>query len=638
VWGAGSYTIRYNGNGHSGGTVPANQTKVIGSGLTLPAQGTLARSGHTFIGWNTASNGSGTAYTAGAALAGELSTTNRATVTLYAQWTENVINLTTPNSSTGYGWTYVSGVFTVANGADVKVTGSSAYNRVVAAANATATVTLHNVSIVMSSAMGSPLDLSDGANLTLILSGTNTLASKGSAAGINVPAGRTLTVSSASTGTLTVTGSASGSSGGAGIGGSGGSSGGTITVSGGTITATGAAGGAGIGGGSGGSGGTLTFTRNTVLVTATGGQNAAGIGGGQNGAAGTINIEWVQDSLGYAARGAPRAGSGASYDIGPGAGGSGGTLRINNTAVSQWPANQFIWPAGNTINLSCLIIVGPNGYTYSAENHKYTVTNGANVTVRGSTTTDNILVPSNATATITLENANIKMEGTTTRSPIELDNGANVTLILVGTFDYGGGNYLFAAGAGAGIKVNTGRTLTIQGDGSLEARGAPQDNETDTADFSRGAGIGGSGLNAAAGTINIRSGTIYAYGGKGKKIYNKLDESSWHGGAAGIGGSSGAAGGNINITGGWVAASGYDGAAGIGGGSGPNGAAGTININYPSGTSRGWALATYSFTFGAFQGAPVSEHDIGPGLYASGGTVNIGGTHGLDDIFYTWRP
>lgn len=73
----------------------------------------------------------------------------------------------------------------------------------------------------------------------------------------------------------------------AGIGASG-SSGATIVINGGIISATGANNGAGIGGGYNGSAGSVTINGGTV--TATGGKNAAGIGGGLYSQAGTVTI------------------------------------------------------------------------------------------------------------------------------------------------------------------------------------------------------------------------------------------------------------------------------------------------------------------------------------------------------------
>ncbi|PTN33032.1 InlB B-repeat-containing protein [Desulfonatronum sp. SC1] len=78
------YTISYNPNNATSGTAPDNQTKVEGQNLTLAANtGSLARTGHTFAGWNTQANGSGTDHAAG-----EVYTTD-ASLTLYARWIAN---------------------------------------------------------------------------------------------------------------------------------------------------------------------------------------------------------------------------------------------------------------------------------------------------------------------------------------------------------------------------------------------------------------------------------------------------------------------------------------------------------------------------------------------------------------------
>ena len=90
-----TYTVTYSANGATSGSVPAAQTKYHGIDLTLATNsGSLAKSGYTFTGWNTASDGSGTVYPA----AGTYSTD--VTVTLYAVWTPT---LTVTVSGTGYG-------------------------------------------------------------------------------------------------------------------------------------------------------------------------------------------------------------------------------------------------------------------------------------------------------------------------------------------------------------------------------------------------------------------------------------------------------------------------------------------------------------------------------------------------------
>jgi uncharacterized repeat protein (TIGR02543 family) len=93
-WTAITYSIAYSGNENTGGSAPSSQTKTYGTSLTLAAQGTLVKTGHTFGGWNTAADGSGTTYAAGSSLSADLSTTADATVTLYAKWTAATYTLT----------------------------------------------------------------------------------------------------------------------------------------------------------------------------------------------------------------------------------------------------------------------------------------------------------------------------------------------------------------------------------------------------------------------------------------------------------------------------------------------------------------------------------------------------------------
>jgi uncharacterized repeat protein (TIGR02543 family) len=75
-----TYTVSYNGNGNTGGTVPGDQTKTHDVDLALETQGTLVRTGYLFLGWNTASDGSGTSYAAGA------NYTANSNLTLFANW------------------------------------------------------------------------------------------------------------------------------------------------------------------------------------------------------------------------------------------------------------------------------------------------------------------------------------------------------------------------------------------------------------------------------------------------------------------------------------------------------------------------------------------------------------------------
>jgi uncharacterized repeat protein (TIGR02543 family) len=88
-----SSTLVYEPNGGTGD--PADQTCTSGN-VTLSTTAPT-RTGYTFLGWNTASDGTGTAYAGG-------STVSCADLTLYAQWSQSTSNLTVtydPQGGTG---------------------------------------------------------------------------------------------------------------------------------------------------------------------------------------------------------------------------------------------------------------------------------------------------------------------------------------------------------------------------------------------------------------------------------------------------------------------------------------------------------------------------------------------------------
>lgn len=82
-----TYEIQFSGNGATGGSTSKLTGCKIGTSYTLPANGFI-RPGYTFTGWNTKADGTGTAY-ANKATVKDLTKTNSATVTLYAQWKVN---------------------------------------------------------------------------------------------------------------------------------------------------------------------------------------------------------------------------------------------------------------------------------------------------------------------------------------------------------------------------------------------------------------------------------------------------------------------------------------------------------------------------------------------------------------------
>ena len=84
-------TVAYDANSSTSGTAPTSGNATFGSSFTPVVAGSLARTGYTFAGWNTAANGSGASFAAGTSATWSLS----ANTTLYAQWTANTLTVTT---------------------------------------------------------------------------------------------------------------------------------------------------------------------------------------------------------------------------------------------------------------------------------------------------------------------------------------------------------------------------------------------------------------------------------------------------------------------------------------------------------------------------------------------------------------
>jgi uncharacterized repeat protein (TIGR02543 family) len=85
-----SYTVAYDANSSSAtGSAPTDSaTYHPGDQITVLAASNLSRSGHTFAGWNTKADGTGTTYAAGATFAMGITQ-----VTLYAMWNSSTATL-----------------------------------------------------------------------------------------------------------------------------------------------------------------------------------------------------------------------------------------------------------------------------------------------------------------------------------------------------------------------------------------------------------------------------------------------------------------------------------------------------------------------------------------------------------------
>ncbi len=154
-------------------------------------------------------------------------------------------------------------------------------------------------------------------------------------------------------------------------------------------------------------------------------------------------------------------------------------------------------------------------------------------------------------AIVTLDGANININNNSKNGS---SNCAGITCVGDATINLYGGSIIHCSSNNyPGIQAGPlGKTLTIQGEGSLDAQGG-----------SNAAGIGG-GSGITCGNISLMGGAITACGGEG---------------GAGIGGGAGGTCGNIEIEGGNITATGGNGAAGIGSGSGSNAVTACGNIH-----------------------------------------------------------
>ena len=113
-WTAIQYSLTYNANGATGGSVPTDANNyIIGNDASVAANSLgLVRTGYTWAGWTLAANGTGTVYNSGDALP-----FSAASQILYAKWTANTYTINyNVNGATG----------TQANASDSYTTGGSA--------------------------------------------------------------------------------------------------------------------------------------------------------------------------------------------------------------------------------------------------------------------------------------------------------------------------------------------------------------------------------------------------------------------------------------------------------------------------------------------------------------------------------
>ena len=222
-----------------------------------------------------------------------------------------------------------------------------------------------------------------------------------------------------------------------------------------------------------------------------------------------------------------------------------------------------VLPVARAADLS---IIPATGWNYVG--NTLTITVNGTYTISGTSTTDVIVVsPGLTNVNITLNGVNIDVSGANNVSAFNI-TGAAVNLTLVGD------NTLRSGSNRAGLEVPEGSTLTIDGGGSLTARGG----DSSGSGWREGVGIGGSG--SSDNTIIINGGVVTATSSEGAGIsggtitINDGVVTATSGIGIGIG-----AGGTIIINGGVITARPGNNpfVAGISGGAGIHGDTITIN-------------------------------------------------------------
>ncbi len=125
-WTLAGYLVSYDGNTNTSGTAPVDggNPYAPGSNVTVLGAGTLTKTGYSFAGWNTAANGSGTAYSPSDTI-----TSIAANVTLYAQWTINSYTVTYDGNGNTGGTAPVDGSSPYTFGSTVTVLGQGSLEK-----------------------------------------------------------------------------------------------------------------------------------------------------------------------------------------------------------------------------------------------------------------------------------------------------------------------------------------------------------------------------------------------------------------------------------------------------------------------------------------------------------------------------
>lgn len=174
--------------------------------------------------------------------------------------------------------------------------------------------------------------------------------------------------------------------------------------------------------------------------------------------------------------------------------------------LSLLPMSALAAEATATTEGGLTVSGGMAGTDYTYEDNTLTIKTGKELTVFGTTTTDQIVVNGGVTANLTLNGVSITFNDGTADSGHATEDNAGTCALSLGkgstlNLTLTGENTLQSGAERAGIFVPAGATLTIKGTGTLNVAGGKL-----------AAGIGGDLWNNA-GTITIENGIINATGG-----------------------------------------------------------------------------------------------------------------------------
>jgi len=112
------FVVSYDGNNNTGGTEPSSQYIFYGitTNTVSSNSGSLTNTGYVFSGWNTAADGTGTAYSIGDAISG-----SQGNLTLYAQWESEspTYSITYYGNGNTSGYTYIKAYYSDGNAATI---------------------------------------------------------------------------------------------------------------------------------------------------------------------------------------------------------------------------------------------------------------------------------------------------------------------------------------------------------------------------------------------------------------------------------------------------------------------------------------------------------------------------------------